>query len=125
MGIDDARLGPAAARIRLRVVEHPLDEATVEALVGEVQEEPLATRDAVGQEDSHQDRALDQGSAGRHVTDPDGIDTCLDHAIITGKDVKFPRVGGVLKDETMLASEKVRYVGEPVAAKPDASLPSP
>jgi CO/xanthine dehydrogenase Mo-binding subunit len=37
-------------------------------------------------------------------------------AIITGADVKFPRVGGVLKDETMLASGKVRYVGEPVAA---------
>ncbi len=37
-------------------------------------------------------------------------------AIVTGADMKFPRVGGVLKDETMLASGKVRYVGEPVAA---------
>jgi len=37
-------------------------------------------------------------------------------AIVTGAEGKFPRVGGVLKDETMLAVGKVCYVGEPVAA---------
>ena len=37
-------------------------------------------------------------------------------AIVTGADVKFPRAGGVLKDESMVARGKVRYVGEPVAA---------
>jgi CO/xanthine dehydrogenase Mo-binding subunit len=37
-------------------------------------------------------------------------------AIVTGADIPLRRVGGVLKDETMLAVGKVRYVGEPVAA---------
>jgi CO/xanthine dehydrogenase Mo-binding subunit len=37
-------------------------------------------------------------------------------AIVTGADHEFRRVGGSLKDETMLAVRKVRYVGEPVAA---------
>jgi CO/xanthine dehydrogenase Mo-binding subunit len=37
-------------------------------------------------------------------------------AVVTGADCRFRRVGGVLKDETMLATDKVRYVGEPVAA---------
>jgi CO/xanthine dehydrogenase Mo-binding subunit len=37
-------------------------------------------------------------------------------AIVTGADIPVRRVGGVLKDETMLAVGKVRYVGEPVAA---------
>lgn len=37
-------------------------------------------------------------------------------AIVTGGDLPLRRVGGMLKDETMLAFGKVRYVGEPVAA---------
>jgi CO/xanthine dehydrogenase Mo-binding subunit len=37
-------------------------------------------------------------------------------AIVTGGDTPVRRVGGMLKDETMLAKGKVRYVGEPVAA---------
>ena len=37
-------------------------------------------------------------------------------AIVTGADLQVRRVGGMLKDETMLAVGKVRYVGEPVAA---------
>lgn len=37
-------------------------------------------------------------------------------AVMTGADIPVRRVGGVLKDETMLAVGKVRYVGEPVAA---------
>jgi CO/xanthine dehydrogenase Mo-binding subunit len=37
-------------------------------------------------------------------------------AIVTGADIPVRRVGGMLKDETMLAAGKVRYVGEPVAA---------
>lgn len=38
-------------------------------------------------------------------------------AIVTGADHDFKRVGGgSLKDETMLATDKVRYLGEPVAA---------
>src|SRR5262245_44790992 len=37
-------------------------------------------------------------------------------AIVTGGDLAPRRVGGMLKDETMLAIGKVRYVGEPVAA---------
>jgi CO/xanthine dehydrogenase Mo-binding subunit len=37
-------------------------------------------------------------------------------AIVTGADFKGPRAGGAIKDESMVAREKVRYVGEPVAA---------
>lgn len=37
-------------------------------------------------------------------------------AVITGADIPGRRVGGMIKDETMLAVGKVRYVGEPVAA---------
>lgn len=37
-------------------------------------------------------------------------------AIVTGFDLSQPRGGGIVKDETMLAKGKVRYVGEPVAA---------
>jgi len=37
-------------------------------------------------------------------------------AIVTGADLTGPRSGGIVKDETMLARGKVRYVGEPVAA---------
>ena len=38
------------------------------------------------------------------------------HAIVTGADLAGSRSGGIVKDETMLARDKVRYVGEPVAA---------
>jgi CO/xanthine dehydrogenase Mo-binding subunit len=38
------------------------------------------------------------------------------HAIVTGADISGSRWGGIVKDETMLAHGKVRYVGEPVAA---------
>jgi CO/xanthine dehydrogenase Mo-binding subunit len=37
-------------------------------------------------------------------------------AIVTGADIAGVRAGGIVKDETMLARDKVRYVGEPVAA---------
>lgn len=37
-------------------------------------------------------------------------------AILTGPDLKTPRAGGIIKDESMVARDKVRYVGEPVAA---------
>ena len=37
-------------------------------------------------------------------------------AIVTGADLAGPRSGGIVKDESMLARGKVRYVGEPVAA---------
>ncbi len=37
-------------------------------------------------------------------------------AIVTGAEFKGPRAGGIIKDESMIAREKVRYVGEPVAA---------
>jgi CO/xanthine dehydrogenase Mo-binding subunit len=37
-------------------------------------------------------------------------------AIVTGAELTGPRSGGIIKDETMLAHGKVRYVGEPVAA---------
>jgi CO/xanthine dehydrogenase Mo-binding subunit len=37
-------------------------------------------------------------------------------AVITGDDVGWDRDGPALKDETLLAKGKVRYVGEPVAA---------
>jgi CO/xanthine dehydrogenase Mo-binding subunit len=37
-------------------------------------------------------------------------------AILTGADLAGPRNGGIVKDETMVARGKVRYVGEPVAA---------
>jgi len=37
-------------------------------------------------------------------------------AVVTGADIPGLRTGGMLKDETMLAVGKVRYVGEPVAA---------
>src|SRR5262245_28731890 len=37
-------------------------------------------------------------------------------AIITGADLSGPRSGGIIKDESMVARGKVRYVGEPVAA---------
>jgi CO/xanthine dehydrogenase Mo-binding subunit len=37
-------------------------------------------------------------------------------AILTGPDLKTPRAGGIIKDESMIARDKVRYVGEPVAA---------
>jgi CO/xanthine dehydrogenase Mo-binding subunit len=37
-------------------------------------------------------------------------------AIVTGRDIADVRYGGIVKDETMLARDKVRYVGEPVAA---------
>jgi len=38
------------------------------------------------------------------------------HAIVTGAELAATRWGGIVKDETMLARGKVRYVGEPVAA---------
>ena len=37
-------------------------------------------------------------------------------AVVTGRDIADVRYGGIVKDETMLARDKVRYVGEPVAA---------
>jgi CO/xanthine dehydrogenase Mo-binding subunit len=37
-------------------------------------------------------------------------------AIVTGADLSAPGSGGIVKDESMLARGKVRYVGEPVAA---------
>ena len=37
-------------------------------------------------------------------------------AIVTGADFAGSRAGGMIKDESMLARVKVRYVGEPVAA---------
>ncbi|MFN6953600.1 MAG: xanthine dehydrogenase family protein molybdopterin-binding subunit [Acetobacteraceae bacterium] len=37
-------------------------------------------------------------------------------AVVTGADIPGRRVGGMIKDETMLAVGKVRYLGEPVAA---------
>jgi CO/xanthine dehydrogenase Mo-binding subunit len=37
-------------------------------------------------------------------------------AILVGEDLKGLRGGGIIKDETMVARGKVRYVGEPVAA---------
>jgi len=37
-------------------------------------------------------------------------------AIVTGADLTGPRAGGIIKDESMVARGKVRYVGEPVAA---------
>ena len=37
-------------------------------------------------------------------------------AIVTGDDLKGPRSGGIVKDESMVARGKVRYVGEVVAA---------
>jgi len=37
-------------------------------------------------------------------------------AVITGADIAHVRYGGIVKDESMLARGKVRYVGEPVAA---------
>jgi len=37
-------------------------------------------------------------------------------AIVTGDDLKGPRSGGMVKDESMVARGKVRYVGEIVAA---------
>src|SRR5690242_9927895 len=38
------------------------------------------------------------------------------HAVVTGADIAHVRYGGIIKDESMLARGKVRYVGEPVAA---------
>ena len=37
-------------------------------------------------------------------------------AIVVGPDLKTGRAGGMIKDESMIARDKVRYVGEPVAA---------
>jgi CO/xanthine dehydrogenase Mo-binding subunit len=37
-------------------------------------------------------------------------------AILTGADLRGPRSGGIIKDEWMVARDKVRYVGEIVAA---------
>ncbi len=37
-------------------------------------------------------------------------------AILTGAALEGPRAGGIVKDEFMVARDKVRYVGEPVAA---------
>ena len=37
-------------------------------------------------------------------------------AIVTGADLSGARAGGIIKDESMVARGKVRYVGEPVAA---------
>lgn len=37
-------------------------------------------------------------------------------AVLTGADLSGVRYGGIVKDEFMLARDKVRYVGEPVAA---------
>ena len=37
-------------------------------------------------------------------------------AIVIGADFSGPRAGGIIKDESMVARGKVRYVGEPVAA---------
>jgi CO/xanthine dehydrogenase Mo-binding subunit len=37
-------------------------------------------------------------------------------AVVTGADIGCRRVGGMIKDETMLAVDRVRYLGEPVAA---------
>ena len=38
------------------------------------------------------------------------------HAVVTGAEIADVRYGGIVKDESMLARGKVRYVGEPVAA---------
>ena len=38
------------------------------------------------------------------------------HAVVTGGDLGDARSGGIVKDESMLARGKVRYVGEPIAA---------
>src|SRR5262245_14552413 len=37
-------------------------------------------------------------------------------AIVTGAEFTGPRAGGIIKDESMVARHKVRYVGEVVAA---------
>ncbi len=37
-------------------------------------------------------------------------------AVVTGRDVPDVRYGGALKDETVFATDRVRYVGQPVAA---------
>ncbi len=37
-------------------------------------------------------------------------------AIVAGPDFKSPRAGGIIKDESMVARDRVRYVGEIVAA---------
>ena len=37
-------------------------------------------------------------------------------AIVIGPDLETLRAGGIIKDESMVARDKVRYVGEPVAA---------
>src|SRR5262245_47575062 len=37
-------------------------------------------------------------------------------AVLTGADFTGPRAGGIIKDESMVARDKVRYVGEVVAA---------
>src|ERR1700752_1458195 len=37
-------------------------------------------------------------------------------AVITGADVPQVRYGGALKDETVFATDKVRYIGQPLAA---------
>src|SRR5215813_7757704 len=37
-------------------------------------------------------------------------------AVITAADIPCVRYGGALKDETVFATDKVRYVGQPVAA---------
>src|SRR2546428_12858129 len=46
-------------------------------------------------------------------------------AIVTGADLSGPRSGGIIKDESMLARAKGRYVGEPVAAVAGAVPQSP
>lgn len=37
-------------------------------------------------------------------------------AVLTGREVNLPRFGRVIKDKQVLATDKVRYVGDPVAA---------
>ena len=37
-------------------------------------------------------------------------------AVITGADTGTHRIGPFVRDETVLATERVRYIGEPVAA---------
>jgi CO/xanthine dehydrogenase Mo-binding subunit len=43
-------------------------------------------------------------------------------ALVIGPDLQTLRAGGIIKDESMIARDKVRYVGEPVAAVAAADL---
>src|SRR5215471_16476039 len=43
-------------------------------------------------------------------------------AVITAADVPHVRYGGAVKDETVFATDKVRYIGQPVAAVAASTL---